>query len=118
MLILSRKVGESFLIGDGIEIKVTEISGDRVKIGIEAPKDCTIIRKELQQTVESNHRAAAAPQSRETLGRLFQTIAAKQYGAPPPGGASESPVRAPGASHSMEAMLKKAGRVHGDKEEG
>lgn len=59
MLILSRKCGESLLINGEIEVKITEISGDKVKIGIDAPKDCLILRKELCQTVESNKEAAS-----------------------------------------------------------
>lgn len=57
MLVLSRKVGESLIIGE-IEIKVTEVSGDHVKLGIQAPKHLKILRKELCQTVESNIEAA------------------------------------------------------------
>ncbi len=59
MLILSRKCGESLLINGEIEVKITEISGDKVKIGIEAPKDFLILRKELCQTMESNKEAAS-----------------------------------------------------------
>lgn len=58
MLILSRKSGESLIINDQIEITITEISGDKVKIGIEAPLDVKILRKELCQTVEHNRQAA------------------------------------------------------------
>lgn len=58
MLILSRKVGESLMIQDDIEIMITEISGDKVKIGIHAPRDVKVIRKELLQTMESNRDAA------------------------------------------------------------
>ncbi len=58
MLILSRKCGESLLINGQIEVRITEISGDKVKIGIDAPKDFVILRKELCQTVESNKEAA------------------------------------------------------------
>ena len=106
MLILSRKVGESFLIGDEVEIKVTEISGDRVKVGIEAPKDYKIIRKELQQTVESNREAATA-RSRETLGRLLQTIISNNEKG---SDENEKPADSVGAvlvPQNMEAMLEK-----------
>lgn len=58
MLILSRKVGESLMIQDDIEIMITEISGDKVKIGIHAPRDVKVIRKELLLTMESNRDAA------------------------------------------------------------
>ncbi|KRQ85986.1 hypothetical protein ABG79_02214 [Caloramator mitchellensis] len=47
MLILTRKEGESILVGEGIEIKVIEISGNTIKLGIEAPKNVKVIRKEL-----------------------------------------------------------------------
>lgn len=58
MLILSRKCGESLIINDHIEIVISEISGDKVRIGIEAPKDVKVLRKELVQTMESNKQAA------------------------------------------------------------
>lgn len=57
MLILSRKAGQSLFVGDNIEITITEVSGDKVKIGINAPKDVQILRKELRQTVETNQQA-------------------------------------------------------------
>lgn len=60
MLILSRKVGETLLINDNIEIKIIEVNGDKVKIGIDAPKNVKVLRKELRQTMESNKASAAA----------------------------------------------------------
>lgn len=65
MLILSRKCGESLIINDNIEVKITEIAGDKVKIGIDAPLDHKILRKELSQTVESNKQAATGKMPRE-----------------------------------------------------
>jgi carbon storage regulator len=47
MLVLSRKVGESFVIGDDILVTVVRIAGGGVRIGIEAPSDYAIVRKEL-----------------------------------------------------------------------
>lgn len=73
MLVLSRKSGESFIINDEIIIKVTEISGDKVKIGIEAPQHYRILREEICQTVESNKQAAArglSGEQRKLLGKL------------------------------------------------
>lgn len=58
MLILSRREGQSLLIDGEIEIKVTEIVGDKVKLGIAAPARCKILRKELCQTIELNREAA------------------------------------------------------------
>ncbi|MFV1963781.1 MAG: carbon storage regulator CsrA [Pirellulaceae bacterium] len=47
MLVLSRKVGESFVIGDDITVTVVRITGGAVRLGIEAPPECDIVRKEL-----------------------------------------------------------------------
>ncbi|MPN34086.1 Translational regulator CsrA [bioreactor metagenome] len=54
MLVIKRKVSESILIGDDIEIIISEISQDKVKIAINAPKEIKITRKELAETSEFN----------------------------------------------------------------
>lgn len=59
MLILTRKAGESLIINDNIEIKIVEVCGDKIKIGIQAPKDVPVLRAELRQTMESNKEAAS-----------------------------------------------------------
>lgn len=69
MLVISRKVSESILIGDDIEIIVSEISGDRVKICIDAPKEVRIVRKELLETQSLNREASVHPE-KETLNEL------------------------------------------------
>ena len=51
MLILSRKAGETIWIGEDVEIVVTEVKGDQVKIGIRAPKSIDIVRGELRKDV-------------------------------------------------------------------
>lgn len=65
MLIITRKQGESFMLGDDIEITVSEINGDRIRIAIDAPKDVKILRKELIDAMNSNKEAAdsAVPSS-------------------------------------------------------
>ena len=60
MLILSRKPGEALDINGKIEIKIIEVSGDKVRLGIEAPKDVKVLRSELRQTMESNKKASEA----------------------------------------------------------
>lgn len=52
MLVLSRKKGEKLLIGDEVEITVVEIEGDRVKLGINAPKGVKILRAELLEEIK------------------------------------------------------------------
>lgn len=69
MLVISRKVSESILIGDNIEIIISEISGDRAKICINAPKEIPIVRKELLETRSLNEEASVIPQQ-QALNKL------------------------------------------------
>ena len=59
MLIITRKKGESLMIGDDIEIVISKIDDGSVKIGIEAPKKVTILRKELYEEVEKENKEAS-----------------------------------------------------------
>ena len=58
MLIITRKNGEGFHIGDNVEVTVIESGKDKVRLGIRAPKDVKIIRSELYESREFNVRAA------------------------------------------------------------
>lgn len=59
MLVLSRKVNESVTIGDDVKITILSIDADRVKLGIEAPKDMRVYRFETVKKVQVENRAAA-----------------------------------------------------------
>ena len=59
MLILSRKEGESIVIGDNITVKIVSAEKGVVKIGIEAPKEVTILRSELVEAVENANKEAS-----------------------------------------------------------
>lgn len=78
MLVITRKTSESILIGDDIEIVVTEIGAERVKIGIQAPRGVPIVRKELLETQELNREASAASgrEEVEKLRRLLKSAPA------------------------------------------
>lgn len=67
MLIISRKPGQSIKINDNIEITIVEMSGDKVKIGIEAPKYVKVLRNELILTMEQNKQAAASLSAKSVL---------------------------------------------------
>ena len=58
MLIITRKKGESLMIGDDIEIVISKIDDGSVKIGIKAPKDIEILRKELYEEIEKENKEA------------------------------------------------------------
>ena len=73
MLALSRRMNESIIIGNDIEITVLEVKGDQVKLGFSAPKAIPIYRKEIYlQIKESNREAAEAALSEDVLKKLFQ----------------------------------------------
>lgn len=54
MLVISRKAGESIVISENIRITVVSLGSDKVALGIEAPKDIKVVRKELMDTIEAN----------------------------------------------------------------
>ncbi len=53
MLVLTRKTNQSIMIGDDIEITVLSVSGDKVRIGIEAPRDVSVFRREVIDNAEA-----------------------------------------------------------------
>jgi carbon storage regulator len=59
MLVLTRKLKESIMIGDDIELSVLSIEGDQVKIGINAPKNIDIHRKEIYLSIQQENSQAA-----------------------------------------------------------
>jgi carbon storage regulator len=60
MLVLSRKKNESIIINDHIVVTVVEIRGDKVRLGIDAPKDVTVHRREVYEAIQNQARADAS----------------------------------------------------------
>ncbi len=73
MLVISRKPGESVLLGESVELRVIEVSGGRVKLGITAPRSLPILRKEMKLAAEENQ-AAARPIAPEALSNLITRL--------------------------------------------
>ncbi len=72
MLVLSRKKGESIVIGDDIELTVLSVEGDTIKLGIQAPKQIEIFRKEILASVQENNENAVID-PKEFLAQLIKT---------------------------------------------
>lgn len=72
MLALSRKKDEAIVINDDIEIKIIEIKGDQVKIGISAPKSVPIYRKEVYVQIQEANKAAANSVDADILKNIFK----------------------------------------------
>ena len=71
MLALSRKKGEALIINNNVEITILEIKGEQVKIGISAPKEVPIYRKELYVQIQDSNKEAMNADALESLQNLF-----------------------------------------------
>lgn len=71
MLALTRKKGESIIINNNIEISILEMRGDQVKIGISAPKEVPVYRKEVYLQIQEENKAAITSESLEALKNIF-----------------------------------------------
>ena len=77
MLVISRQPGDSILIGDDIKVIILEVSGDKIKIGIEAPKSIRIMRNEVLDTEKSNLEADISIRN-QSLDLLKEKFAPKE----------------------------------------
>jgi len=55
VLVLTRKPGQSIMIGDGVEVQVLSVAGEKVRLGITAPRDVAIFRNEVYERIESEN---------------------------------------------------------------
>ncbi len=82
MLILTRKVGESILIGDDIEVTITSIDQNKVRVGIKSPAQVPIYREELYRKIQMENKAAALIGREEFENLLNLYTGAPQGGSP------------------------------------
>ncbi|HVP00901.1 MAG TPA: carbon storage regulator [Bryobacteraceae bacterium] len=73
MLVIRRRPGETLLIGGEIEVEVLEIASSQVKLGIRAPKQIVVLRKEIQITRQENL-AASREKSGSAVNSLLRTL--------------------------------------------
>jgi len=89
MLILARRIGESIIVADQIEISVIDIKGDQVKLGITAPPQVKVYRREVYAAIQAENRAAASA-SPDALHGLEGLLGGKAPGATAPGSGPSS----------------------------
>lgn len=71
MLVLTRRENESIMIGDSIEVKLLEVKDHQVKLGIDAPKDIAVHRKEVYLAIQAENEQAAAPAKVDDISKLI-----------------------------------------------
>lgn len=81
MLVLSRRLGESVVIGDDIVVTVLEVKGDVVRVGVDAPRSVQVRRQELLEEVAAANRSAASPDP-AAIADLSRSVGRKQPPAP------------------------------------
>ena len=74
MLVLARKVGQSIVIGDNVELMVIEVRGDQVRLGITAPKSIPVHRKELLEQIRQENLMAAGDADVEAVSRALDEL--------------------------------------------
>ncbi|HLV29996.1 MAG TPA: carbon storage regulator CsrA [Chitinispirillaceae bacterium] len=74
MLVLTRKLGESIRIGDNITIKIVDLDGRHVKLGIDAPRSVTVNREEIYERIQRENQAASSANDHnlEDIAQVFR----------------------------------------------
>ena len=75
MLVLTRRLNQSIKIGDDIEITVIEVRGDQVRLGVAAPRDVSVHRKEVYLQIQQENRAASGTPDPASLDAVGEALA-------------------------------------------
>lgn len=87
MLVLSRREGQAIMIGDNVVLRVVEIRGDHVRLGIDAPRSIVIHREEVAEEIKAENQAARLSKSFDMASLPLPRTPAKA----PPGSPAEAP---------------------------
>jgi len=113
MLVLSRQRDETIMIGDDIEVTVVDIRGDKVRLGITAPREISVHRKEVYDAIRRENRAAAQvkPEDLPGLGKVGPSKGPAKtpgHGQPrPPGPTGQGPAPGGGPGNPANEQTKK-----------
>ena len=108
MLILSRKIDESIVIGEEIEVSIVDIKGDQVKLGIKAPKDVKVYRQEVFTAIQNENKAAAQTGTQLPKIDFFEGANTGKKGEDS-GGSTESGSSAPSGTSASSSTSGTAG---------
>ncbi len=73
MLVLTRKLNESIMVGDNVKITIVDVKGDQVKLGITAPREVAVHREEVYREIQKeNQLAANAKVNLDQLSKMFE----------------------------------------------
>ncbi len=74
MLVLTRKIDESIIIGDNIRVTIVDIRGDQVKVGIDAPREISVHREEIYLEIQAENLRAALSTKTADLGKIAKML--------------------------------------------
>ncbi len=74
MLVLARKIGQSIVINDNVEVLVIEVRGDQVRLGIDAPRTIPVHRKELLEQIRAENVQAAAKADLDSVSKAISEL--------------------------------------------
>ena len=78
MLVLTRKTNQSIMIGDDVEVSVLAVSRDKIRLGITAPRDVPVFRKEVYLSIKEEGEGATQPDSNGQVEKALDELAKKK----------------------------------------